>query len=322
MCGSDLRKPVALQAVDRPTLDSMPAARTTYDLTVTGDPAAFLAEAAELLAADPVVTTVVATVTRRAADDDGAGLPAPDHPRWWVTIRDGRAVVAAAMRTAPFAPHPLYVLPMPEEAARALARLLHERGEVVGGVNGALPAARVLAEETAVLSGGEVVVEEHLRLWEVGELVAHDAPGRRRLAAADDVPLCTAWFNAFGAEAAAQAGRAGPHPTEVLTEEEMARRVHQEQVWLWESPAGEVVHLTAHSLPAYGVVRVGPVFTPREHRGHGYASAAVAQVTAAILDAGDRACLFTDQANPTSNKIYAAIGYRPVVETANLLVTR
>ena len=33
-------------------------------------------------------------------------------------------------------------------------------------------------------------------------------------------------------------------------------------------------------------------------------------------------CLFTDQANPTSNKIYAAFGYQPVADMANPLITR
>ncbi|WP_395694501.1 GNAT family N-acetyltransferase [Nocardioides sp.] len=80
------------------------------------------------------------------------------------------------------------------------------------------------------------------------------------------------------------------------------------------------MHLTAMNAPAYGVSRVGPVYTPAEHRGHGYASAAVAEVSRRILEAGDRACLFTDQANPTSNKIYEAVGYRAVVDMANLLV--
>lgn len=294
-----------------------------YAVTTTTDPTEFLAEAADLLAGDPVVTSVVATVTQRAADDDARGASTPQHPRWWATVRDASgALVGAVMRTAPFAPHPLYVLPMPDEAARAVARFLHARGEVVGGVNGALPAARVLAEEIAARAGGEVVVDEHLRLWELGELVAHEAAGRLRPAGPSDVPLCTAWFNAFGAEAAAQAGRDEAHASETMSEEDVARRVADRLVWLWESPEGEVVHLTAHSQPAYGVSRVGPVFTPREHRGHGYASAAVSQVTGQILAAGDRACLFTDQANPTSNKIYAAIGYVPLVDTVALLITR
>ena len=57
--------------------------------------------------------------------------------------------------TAPVAPYPLYVLPMPDAAALALARALHERGEELLGVNGALPAAEIVAEETARLVGGE-----------------------------------------------------------------------------------------------------------------------------------------------------------------------
>jgi predicted GNAT family acetyltransferase len=48
----------------------------------------------------------------------------------------------------------------------------------------------------------------------------------------------------------------------------------------------------------------------------------VAQVSRQIRDSGSRACLFTDQANPTSNRIYQAIGYVPVVDMVNLLVLR
>ena len=47
---------------------------------------------------------------------------------------------------------------------------------------------------------------------------------------------------------------------------------------------------------------------------------AVAEVSARLLTEGARVCLFTDQANPTSNKIYVAMGYRPVVDMANLVI--
>ena len=42
----------------------------------------------------------------------------------------------------------------------------------------------------------------------------------------------------------------------------------------------------------------------------------------AIQAEGARVCLFTDQANPTSNKIYAALGYQPVADMANLVIAR
>jgi predicted GNAT family acetyltransferase len=80
------------------------------------------------------------------------------------------------------------------------------------------------------------------------------------------------------------------------------------------------VHVTAASEPAFGVSRVGPVYTPREHRGHGYASRAVYEVSQHLVENGVRACLFTDQANPTSNKIYEALGYERLVDMANLRV--
>ena len=74
------------------------------------------------------------------------------------------------------------------------------------------------------------------------------------------------------------------------------------------------------NAPSFGVARVGPVYTPGAHRGHGYASVLTAHVSRLLRDSGTRVCLFTDQANPTSNKIYAAIGYEPVVDMANLVI--
>nr|WP_231924447.1 GNAT family N-acetyltransferase [Micromonospora chokoriensis] len=74
--------------------------------------------------------------------------------------------------------------------------------------------------------------------------------------------------------------------------------------------------------PSFGVARIGPVYTPPAQRGRGWASNAVAEVSRRIQADGARVCLYTDQANLTSNKIYAALGYRPVVDMANLVIVR
>lgn len=294
-----------------------------FNVQFTEDPAVFLAAAVDHLALDPVLTTVVSSVTHRALAEDARGVPAPEHPRWWVVVRAGADVVGVAMRTAPFAPYPLFVLPMPEAAARAIARALHARGEEVGGVNGALPAAQVLADETARLGGGSTSVHEHTRLFELGELV-EPAPvaGRLRAAVEADVELALAWFMAFEADADEQAGRPATGGDASLGPDDMRDRIRAGRVWFWENEAGERVHLTGHNPPSFGVARVGPVYTPREHRGQGYASAGVAGVSRQLVADGVRVCLFTDQANPTPNKIYQAIGFRSVVDMANLLVTR
>jgi predicted GNAT family acetyltransferase len=61
------------------------------------------------------------------------------------------------------------------------------------------------------------------------------------------------------------------------------------------------------------------VYTPVDQRGHGYASACVAAVTARELAEPGRTCvLYTDLANPTSNGIYQAVGYRLLGEAVQL----
>lgn len=297
---------------------------SALELTVefTSDPGLFLAAAEVHLAQDPVLTTVVSTVTHKELAADAAGRPRPEHPRWWVVVRDGAEVVGLAMRTAPFPPYALFVLPMPDEAARALARAVHARGEHVGGVNGARAAAEALAGESARLQDGSVAVEEHTRLFELATLVAPaPVPGRLRTAYSGDIDLVSAWFDAFEADAAEQAGRPAPDGAGLRFEaDDLAPRIDEGRVWLWEDEHGEVVHLTGAQQPAFGVTRVGPVYTPPARRGRGYASAGVAAVADGFVADGVRVCLFTDQANPTSNRIYQALGFEPVVDMVNLLV--
>ena len=291
-------------------------------------PQPFLDAAGDLLAAQPVLGSVIASVTSRTAREVASGVDSwaeVDAPfaRWWVVVRDDAGeVVSAAMRTAPFKPYPSFGLPMSDDAARALAAALHERGELLGGANGALPGAGVLARATAELAGGEVVADKATRLWEATAVEVPSAPeGRLRLATEDDADLVLAWFTAFHAEADEQAGREpDPDSGEHNTPDSVLIRIREGIEWLWELPDGTIAHLSGSGLPAYGVARIGPVYTPREFRGRGIASYVVGELTRRGLEAGTRMCLFTDRANPTSNKIYAALGYEPVVDMAEHLV--
>jgi hypothetical protein len=291
-------------------------------LQFCSDPAEFLAAAGEHLASDPVVSTVVTTVAHRAVSQLAEGISQPER-NWWLVVRDhSGAVLGAGMRTATFFPYPPFLLPMPNEAAVALGQVLHERGEEVRGINGALPAVGLCAAELARLGGGRVEVAQHTRLHELGELARPAAvPGGLVVATEEDVELVEEWFAAFSGDADEQAGRPrGSSAHEVPDRAQMMRRLRAGRVWFWVDEAGERVHLTGANPPAFGVARVSPVYTPPGQRGRGWASNAVAEVSRRIRAEGVRVCLFTDQANPTSNKIYAALGYRPVVDMANLII--
>jgi predicted GNAT family acetyltransferase len=134
------------------------------------------------------------------------------------------------------------------------------------------------------------------------------------------VDLVLDWHAAFGRDAAEQAGRDDPHAGPEEDHDSMMRRIAECSVWVWEDAAGRTVHFTGASPPAFGVGRIGPVYTPRDQRGRGYAGATVAAASRALLEQGARVCLFTDQANPVSNALYERLGFRPVVDMANVLV--
>ena len=130
-----------------------------------------------------------------------------------------------------------------------------------------------------------------------------------RLATLDDVNLVTHWIKAFQEEAL------GESISDEDAREWAQNRIGDEGVFLWELPDGERVSLACKTRPISHVISVGPVYTPPEQRGYGYASRCVAALSQYLLDSGwERCSLFTDLANPTSNSIYQKIGYRPVCD--------
>ena len=90
-----------------------------------------------------------------------------------------------------------------------------------------------------------------------------------------------------------------------------ARRTAALVLWDDDGP----VSLAGYGAPTPNGIRVGPVYTPPELRGRGYASALTAGLTERLLAEGRLFCfLFTNLANPTSNSIYQQVGYRPVTD--------
>jgi predicted GNAT family acetyltransferase len=127
------------------------------------------------------------------------------------------------------------------------------------------------------------------------------APGMLRLPRPDERDLLVEWTREFVTEArligAAQAGQM------------VDGRLRQQGLLVWDD--GQPVSLVGVNPAVAGVVRIGPVYTPPPLRRRGYAGSAVAAVSRrALADGANRCMLFTDLANPTSNKIYAEVGYR------------
>lgn len=129
--------------------------------------------------------------------------------------------------------------------------------------------------------------------------------------------LVAAWLDDFHRDVEVQAGRE-PQAGSPADPDEVLPRVREDRLWWWED--GEPVHLLGANPPAEGVARIAPVHTPAPLRGRGYAGAAVAALAGRLAAQGAEVCLFTDQANPVSNRLYERLGFEPVTDMVDLLL--
>jgi GNAT superfamily N-acetyltransferase len=174
------------------------------------------------------------------------------------------------------------------------------------GIDGPPEAARAIADAWAAGMAGTTRVRLSEAMHELDQVAdpPHGvAPGTLRVASTADRELLIEWMLAFTDEVGL------PAPGAEHAARGVDVRLARDGLLVWED--GEPVSLVGISPEVAGVVRIGPVYTPPSLRGHGYATSAVAATSRRALAGGAERCmLFTDLANPTSNKIYAEIGYR------------
>jgi predicted GNAT family acetyltransferase len=270
-----------------------------------GDSRAFLDVARPLLLEDEARNNLILGIAGTLLED-------PDRyatKRFWV-VEDGGAPVAAAMRTPPY--NLLLAAPRSDAALETLVESIE--GDLPGVV-GARPEvddfvrlwSRSHAIESRVLRNQGIYALERVQ-------APPSAPGSRRAATADDRTLLMDWIVAFGDEVLEESD---PGRLEARNAVDARLREGSDGGFeLWEDE-GRVVSLSGWGGPTPNGIRIGPVYTPPELRGCGYATTLVAELSQRLLDGGRQFCfLYTDLANPTSNAIYERIGYVKVAEAA------
>ncbi|MFJ9610272.1 GNAT family N-acetyltransferase [Kitasatospora sp. NPDC101176] len=265
----------------------------------------FRDQAGGFLAAHPAQNTVLLTVVHRLVErgPDAFG-PQPPVFGWW-RPRTGGPVEGAFLQTPPFEPR---LALMPTAAAASLAAELASAGAAVtrfGGVSGSTAAVRAFAAAWTAATGAGHTVRGEERLYRLVEPSGPPRPpaGRSRLAEPADRELAIRWYDEFLAEA----GVLLPDVPQAVDDRIAAGGLH-----LWEDD-GSPVALAGSSPVIAGMSRIGPVYTPVDRRGRGYASAVTAAASAHALALGAaEVLLYTDLANPTSNSIDQQIGYRAV----------
>jgi uncharacterized protein len=284
------------------------AADASYDAPMQAeridDAAAFLERAGPLLLEDEARNNLILGVAGTVRDHPDAY----EDRRLWLVTHEGD-VVAAALRTPPF--NLIVGRPATSAALPALAEAIRSTDADLPGVTAALPEAD-FALEWETRTGSTRRARMRQRIYRAEEIRPPDAvPGQHRVATEEDRDILVAWLRAFADEALHGLDSPAGNAERAVD----ARLAGAGGFSLWED-ADEIVSLAGWGGRTPNGVRIGPVYTPPGHRRHGYGSAVTAAASRELLTSGRRFCfLYTDLANPTSNSIYAAIGYEPVCDS-------
>lgn len=226
----------------------------------------------------------------------------------FLTVHDGDALIAAAIRTPPYN----MILHCEDDRLDALNEIathLIEIGHLLPGANGVVDIVSAFAEKWRQQTGQSTTVRMSQRIYTLTKvLTPTNVSGQMRWAREEDIPTLVPWFLGFCEEAV-------PDPPPANPEESIRRFMKTGKLAVWND--GGLVSMTGSSRGTPNGATVSAVYTLPEFRGNGYASGCVAALSQSLLDDGNRFCtLYTDLSNPTSNKIYQNVGYRPVVDCA------
>ena len=225
-------------------------------------------------------------------------------PAYLATVHDGDRVVAATLRTPPYR----LVLSEADDPV-AIGLIAEDTLEFeLPGVQGPVEVVERFVREREARGGPPAHRAMGERVYRLTNVIPpRPVPGFMRVPNPSDRDVIADWVHAFMVEAIGDDDRPG---SEVAADRWIAGRGRS--LYAWEAD-GELVSFAGVTGPTPNGIRVGPVYTPPEQRGRGYASALVAEVSQAQLDSGRRfVFLFTDLGNPTANKIYQSIGYEAI----------
>jgi len=268
-------------------------------------PEDFLQRTASFRNEHPMETNVIGSVAASVAD----GTRAYPICFWWIVLADNR-VVGIAMRTAPYR---LLLSPMPEGAARQLARAVVVSDPGCWGVTGPEEVASEFIESWCDQTGKQRSdFPLHMRDT-IYVLKQHtpraDVLGGARKADDHDVALLLKWLLAFAEEV-------GVFHADVPSEEELRNRLRSTSIVIWEAE-GHSVAMAGHAPLVEGpngrIGRIGPVYTEPDERGHGYGAAVTSSMIEHLHSINcSTVMLYADSNYEKSNRVYQGLGFHPV----------
>lgn len=229
-----------------------------------------------------------------------------------IRIVDGGETVSAAIQTLPMN---LVLTYATADQVAFLAKHLNEINASFPGVVGPAVESELFANAWTKLTGRPNKLGMGQKIYKIEQVeFPSGVPGDFRSAEKRDLDLVTEWAIAFAKESLPADPRSEQHWKDFAE-----RSIQNKTAYLWTIE--DVPVSMAHTgRPTKNGVSISGVYTPLNERKKGYASGVASHLSQMMLDSGKKFCvLYTDLANPTSNKIYQNIGYREVSDSKHFI---
>jgi len=261
----------------------------------------FLDRAENWLVQSEVENGTLYALARGLLRDDSRYEP----PIYLATVERDREILGCVARTPPF---PVALSPLPAESIESVLEAVRDVYGSVPGVIGPKPEATRFADAWTANSDAIWSTRFQLRSHTLSEVVIPDPSpsGNLRKATESEIGLANRWREGFERDAGIDG-----------LPDFGGRTIGEGKLYFWDDNEPRCMVASTRDTP--NVAWINTVYTPPEFRGCGYASAAVAALSQRLLEQGWAFCaLYTDLANPTSNKIYRRVGYEPVGDAVEL----
>lgn len=279
-----------------------PALYTVTEFSLASE---FLKACQDILAENETQNNLILGLSLRLKEDLHAYGEA--MPLLCLVRDEWHEIQAAGVMTPPF-PLVVFSQPINHQALQALVDYLAASDWQISGVNGVAETSDTFARIWTQKTGERAKPVMNLRAYELRSVEKLNYPsGRMRQAHKDEAQLVADMLNAMGDEVM-------QGPRRLITAQSHILPIERGNVFFWEDDS-KVVSITVANRPQVTSICISGVYTPPDFRKRGYARALVAEVSKEMLARGYKLTnLFTDLSNPTSNKIYQEVGYKPVCD--------
>ncbi len=233
------------------------------------------------------------------------------NPSVFFRVVDDDVTVTAAVKTSTN----LILTFSEQKYLKELASYFKENHICPDGVVGPARESEIFSQIWKDLTSTEFSLGMSQKIYQIEKVNTPEGAGNCRLACTNEIDLITQWLVEFSYESL-------PSRERLSFDErrpQVVKAISDQNAFLW-LVENTPVSMTFVGRPTQNGVSVSAVYTPKNFRKNGYASALVASVSQKMFDSGKKFCvLYTDASNPTSNKIYQNVGYKEVSDSKHFL---